>query len=198
MGGRMTTIPLPVDAATTADDAADYLVQMHREGCIDLHAHPHSPLSSVSSSAGSGATAWTWPTNSTPQTRTSNDHDHHPCGRRRLPRTWATHRRQPPALHQPDTRPMGHPLHSHDLQRCGTDYRNGTNSDPNQQKVKKAMTLYLTPGAPNGVRVSPRPRSLASSASPVGLAVADVARHGRQPASDDGNNADAKARGHYL
>ena len=35
----MTTIPLPVDAATTADDAADYLVQMHREGCIDLHAH---------------------------------------------------------------------------------------------------------------------------------------------------------------
>ena len=24
------TIPLPVDAATTADDAADYLVQMHR------------------------------------------------------------------------------------------------------------------------------------------------------------------------
>ena len=35
----MTTIPLPVDAATTADDAADYLVRMHREGCIDLHAH---------------------------------------------------------------------------------------------------------------------------------------------------------------
>jgi len=33
-------IPLSVDAATTADDAADYLVQMHREGCIDLHAHP--------------------------------------------------------------------------------------------------------------------------------------------------------------
>ena len=26
----MSTIPLPVDAATTADDAADYLVQMHR------------------------------------------------------------------------------------------------------------------------------------------------------------------------
>jgi hypothetical protein len=23
-----------------AYDAADYLVQMHREGCIDLHAHP--------------------------------------------------------------------------------------------------------------------------------------------------------------
>lgn len=39
----MTTLPLPVDAATTADDAADYLVQMHREGCINLHAH--APLS---------------------------------------------------------------------------------------------------------------------------------------------------------
>jgi hypothetical protein len=37
-------IPLSVDAATTADDAADYLVQMHREGCIDLHAHA-CPLS---------------------------------------------------------------------------------------------------------------------------------------------------------
>lgn len=36
----MTTIPLPVDAAATADAAADYLVQMHREGCIDLHTHP--------------------------------------------------------------------------------------------------------------------------------------------------------------
>ena len=36
----MTTIPLPVDAATTADDAADYLAQMHLDGCIDLHAHP--------------------------------------------------------------------------------------------------------------------------------------------------------------
>ena len=36
----MLTIPLPVDDATIVDDAADYLVQMHREGCIDLHAHP--------------------------------------------------------------------------------------------------------------------------------------------------------------
>ena len=36
----MTTIPLPVDAATTEGVAADYLVQMHREGCINLHAHP--------------------------------------------------------------------------------------------------------------------------------------------------------------
>ncbi len=36
----MLTIPLPVDAATTADAAADDLVQMHREVCIDLHAHP--------------------------------------------------------------------------------------------------------------------------------------------------------------
>ena len=33
-------IPLPVDDATTEDVAADYLAQMHREGCIDLHAHP--------------------------------------------------------------------------------------------------------------------------------------------------------------
>ena len=33
-------IPLSVDAATIADDAADCLVQMHREGCIDLDAHP--------------------------------------------------------------------------------------------------------------------------------------------------------------
>ena len=35
----MTTIPLPVDAATIEGVAADYLVQMHRDGCIDLHAH---------------------------------------------------------------------------------------------------------------------------------------------------------------
>ena len=35
----MLTIRLPVGAATIADDAADYLVQMHRDGCIDLHAH---------------------------------------------------------------------------------------------------------------------------------------------------------------
>ena len=35
----MTTIPLPVDSAMIADDAADYLVRMHREGCINLHAH---------------------------------------------------------------------------------------------------------------------------------------------------------------
>ena len=30
---------IPLSAATTADDAADYPVQMHREGCINLHAH---------------------------------------------------------------------------------------------------------------------------------------------------------------
>ena len=36
----MTAVPLPVDAATIEGEAADYLAQMHREGCIDLHAHP--------------------------------------------------------------------------------------------------------------------------------------------------------------
>ena len=35
----MLTVPLPVDAVTTEGEAADYLAQMHREGCIDLHAH---------------------------------------------------------------------------------------------------------------------------------------------------------------
>lgn len=32
-------IPLSVDAATTADEAADYLVTLHRDGQLDLHAH---------------------------------------------------------------------------------------------------------------------------------------------------------------
>ena len=36
----MTTIPFPVDALDAAYDAADYLAQMHLDGCIDLHAHP--------------------------------------------------------------------------------------------------------------------------------------------------------------
>ena len=33
----MTTIPLPVDAVTD-EEAADALVSLHDEGCIDLHA----------------------------------------------------------------------------------------------------------------------------------------------------------------
>ena len=42
-----TTIPLPVDAATTADDAADYLVQMHREAASTSTPTLPSPRSSV-------------------------------------------------------------------------------------------------------------------------------------------------------